>query len=200
MELTSDYWNERYLNHKTGWDRGCASPVLNYLLNESQISAPKCVLVPGCGNGHEVVQLATKGFKVVAVDFAEEPVKKVRSRLRELSLHAEVIQNDILTATLIPKSFDFIYEQTCLCALHPEHWPHYAGNIKQWLKPEGLLLAAFMQSKKHDAPPFHCGLEEMRKLFDTASWHWNDEYKEFDHPAGLREFAVVLTKRKEGSD
>jgi hypothetical protein len=42
--------------------------------------------------------------------------------------------------------FDAIYEQTCLCALHPDHWAAYARQLHAWLRPAGTLWAMFMQT------------------------------------------------------
>lgn len=54
------------------------------------------------------------------------------------------MQADVLTYQP-DKPFDAIYEQTCLCALHPDHWVDYARQFRQWLKPQGSLWALFMQ-------------------------------------------------------
>jgi protein-L-isoaspartate O-methyltransferase len=113
-------WENRYQQGQTGWDRGEVSPNLLHWL-ESELLEPCRILVPGCGNGHEVLALAEKGFDVVAIDIAPTAIENLRKTLNARQLNAELIQTDFLTWEL-EKPFDAIYEQTSLCALHPDEW------------------------------------------------------------------------------
>ena len=62
----NNMWEDMYQEGKTGWDRGASSDNLSYWI-ERGLLKPCRVLVPGCGNGYEVITLAQKGFDVVAV-------------------------------------------------------------------------------------------------------------------------------------
>lgn len=65
--LTRDGWQSRYETGATGWDCGQPNPaLLRWLENDLQ---PCRVLVPGCGRGYKVVELATRGFDVTALDY-----------------------------------------------------------------------------------------------------------------------------------
>ncbi|RYY14739.1 MAG: hypothetical protein EOO04_29740 [Chitinophagaceae bacterium] len=62
-ELDKNYWEERYKSNETGWDIGHASPALiDYCMKiaDKKIS----ILVPGCGYGHEVVELVVPEYFV----------------------------------------------------------------------------------------------------------------------------------------
>lgn len=191
--LTSTYWQARYDEGRTGWDRGGPSPMLGIWL-EAEILRPCRILIPGCGRGHEVVALAARGFDVTAVDFAEAAVHSLQTRLREKQLEAVVTQADLLEFTPA-EPFAAIYEQTCLCALHPSLWHAYEARLRQWLLPGGLLCALFMQTDKPEGPPFGCDLSAMQRLFsETAGWRWLGDPQRLDHPMGLHELACVIQK------
>ncbi|MEE9448382.1 MAG: methyltransferase domain-containing protein [Arenicellales bacterium] len=185
-------WENRYQENKTGWDRGSTSlQLLSWL--KSKALTPCRILVPGCGNGYEVITLAKAGFEVVALDIAPTPVKNLNAQLKEQSLSAEVIQADVLNWQGAP--FDAIYEQTSLCAIVPEHWLEYEQQLRAWLKPQGQLFALFMQTNREGGPPYHCDLPQMQSLFSDTHWQWSTPEEAVTHPTGLHELAYVLAKR-----
>lgn len=194
--MNLDDWQGRYDAGQTGWDRGAASPALYHWL-QGDLMPPATVLVPGCGRGHEVVELASRGFDVTAVDIARTPVRELTNRLSSSRLVAEVLREDVLRLTA-NKPFDVVYEQTFLCALDPQRWRDYERLLASWLRPEGKLLALFMQTDGRDGPPFHCGLAEMRHLFVESRWVWPDGGFRVDHPTGMHEVAIALTRRGNG--
>ncbi len=168
-------WESRYQQGQTGWDRGEVSPNLFYWI-ENESLKPCRILIPGCGNGHEVIALAEKGFNVVAIDIAETPIKNLRIALKAGELEAELIQTDFFTWES-EKPFDAIYEQTSLCALHPDEWMEYEKCLFNWLKPRGKLFAQFMQTEEESGPPFHCDVSAMTDLFVAQRWLWSERHE-----------------------
>ncbi|OZB58770.1 MAG: thiopurine S-methyltransferase [Thiomonas sp. 13-66-29] len=203
-----EFWQQRFEQGSTPWDRGAANPQLQVWLREGSLS-PCRILVPGCGNGHEVLALAAAGFDVTALDYAPAAVEGVRRRLGQAGLKATLIQADVRSWS--PQTrFDAIYEQTCLCALHPDDWSIYAARLRDWLAPHGRLYALFMQAPKPGAaegliqgPPYHCDIHGMRALFPASQWRWPaPPYPRVDHPSGTHEIGVVLQaepRREPGS-
>lgn len=187
------FWNEKYLAGTTGWDRGGASPALHGWLEQGEL-APCRILIPGCGRGHEAVELARRGFAVTALDIAPAPLEHLQAELARAGVGAELVRADALHwRPAVP--FDAIYEQTCLCALPPADWPAYEAQLHAWLRPGGRLFALFMQTEREGGPPFHCALPAMRDLFPAARWAWAGEaHKEVPHSTGLFEYAAVLTR------
>lgn len=187
-------WESKYRSGETGWDRGGVSPALDRWLAEGAVPQGR-VLVPGCGNGYEVLALAGAGHAVTAVDIAAPPVMGLMGALTERGLHARVVQADLLDWTPA-EPFDAIYEQTCLCALEPEQWPAYAERLAGWLLPGGRLFALFMQTGREGGPPYHCDLAAMRELFPDDLWIWPEQPAgRVEHPTGLHEQACVLVRR-----
>lgn len=192
-EEKSRYWDDKYQTGMPGWDRRGVSPALLHWLDAGMLS-PCRLLIPGCGHGHEVVELARRGFTVHAVDIAPTPLSRLRMILAKEGLDARLIQADVLHWQ--PDAlFDAIYEQTCLCALAPQEWPLYAAQLYGWLRPGGLLFALFMQTGRFGGPPYHCALEDMRSLFPSEHWQWVEPpHREIPHPNGLFEYAAVLQR------
>jgi SAM-dependent methyltransferase len=199
---TPEFWQQRFATNNTPWDRGAASPQLAAWLAAGTL-APCRILVPGCGAGYEVAALARAGFDVTAIDFAPAAVSLTRECLVQARLSAVVEQADVCDwqPTL---SFDAIYEQTCLCALHPDQWRGYADRLDAWLTPGGKLCALFMQVARAGAaegrvegPPYHCDINAMRALLPASRWQWPaPPYARVPHPRGWGELAVVLTHRR----
>lgn len=190
--LSAADWQARYDTGKTGWDRGEASPMLAQWLRSGELR-PCEILVPGCGRGHEVIALAEAGFKVTAIDFADSAVTALRAELERRSLSADVVQSDVLTFCR-SSTFDAVYEQTCLCALHPSQWQTYQQLLACWLRKGGQLFAMFMQSNSPDGPPYACEIDVMQDLFVGPTWQWSDQSTRVEHPNGNHEVACVLTR------
>lgn len=166
-------WEARYQTGQTGWDRGAPNQALIEWLESGQLQPPARILVPGCGRGYEVVELVRRGFEVTGIDIAPSAVSHLKDTLQAESLQAEVRLGDIFEYE--PEPFDAIYEQTCLCAINPEHWLAYEDRLHRWLKSGGILYALFMQTGQEGGPPHHCDMVRMRKLFSPERWQWLDE-------------------------
>lgn len=193
-EEKSRHWDEKYQTGMPGWDRRGVSPALLHWLETGALS-PCRILIPGCGHGHEVLELARRGFQVWGLDIAPTPLARLKVRLDQAGLTARLVQADALAWQPV-QPFDAIYEQTCLCALAPEEWPAYAAQLLRWLRPGGLLFALFMQTGRSGGPPYHCDRGEMLTLFSPERWEWMEPpHREVAHPNGLFEYAAVLRRR-----
>ncbi len=190
------FWDQRYADNATPWDRGAASPALEQWLQQGALS-PCRILVPGCGHGHEVAALAQLGFNVVGVDVAPAAVERLTQRLAEAAVHAEVVCADLLSWQPAAP-FDAVYEQTCLCALAPGLWSNYERRLYRWLRSDGQLFALFMQTGQPGGPPYHCEMAQMREVFSHDRWAWPETPAvPVAHPAGIHEFACVLRRRSD---
>lgn len=199
---TTEFWQQRFEKNETGWDRGSPSPQLLAWLDSGELQ-PCRIAVPGCGSGWEVAELAKRGFDVIGLDYTAAAAEKTRALVAAKGLKAEVIQADVLSYRPENK-FDAVYEQTCLCAIHPEHWFEYAQQLRQWLKPEGSLWVMYMQMIRPAAseegvihgPPYHCDINAMRALFPEKDWVWpKPPYSKVPHPSLAHELALRLVRR-----
>lgn len=198
---TREFWEERFASGNTPWDRGASSPQLAAWLSSGALR-PCRILVPGCGSGYEVVDLALAGFEVTGLDYADAAIARTRARLKEAAVDATLAQADALQWQA-DRPFDAVYEQTCLCALHPDDWRAYADQLHRWIAPGGRLFALFVQLLRPQGaegfvqgPPYHCDINAMRALLPESKWGWpKPPYARTAHPQGLAELAVVLELR-----
>jgi len=197
-----DFWQQRFAQRQTPWDRGAPGPSIVAWLADGTLAPGMRIAVPGCGSGHDVLALAQAGCKVTAIDYAEAAVTLTRARLAAAGATAELVQADVLGwQPAVP--FDAVYEQTCWCALHPDHWLGYASQLRQWLRPGGRLLMLAMQYLRPGAaegriegPPYHMDIQMVRALLPSAQWAWPaPPYSRLPHPIGWTELAIVLTRR-----
>lgn len=199
---TTEFWQERFEKREMGWDRGAANPQLLAWLDSGALQ-PCRIAVPGCGSGWEVAELARRGFQVTGLDYTPAAIEKTRALLDAQALKAEVVQADVLSYQPA-RAFDAVYEQTCLCAIHPDHWLQYTRQLHQWLEPGASLWALLMQVIRPAAseeglvqgPPYHCDINAMRALFPAHHWVWpKPPYARVPHPIGVHELGLRLTRR-----
>ena len=196
-----DFWQQRFAKAQTPWDRGAPGPQLERWIADGTLAPGLRIAVPGCGSGHDVLALAA-ACAVTAIDYAEAAVALTRERLAAAGLRANVVQADVL-AWQPAATLDAVYEQTCWCALHPDHWQAYAQQLQRWLRPGGRLLLMAMQCRRDGAeegriegPPYHMDINAVRALLPASHWDWPaPPYARVPHPVGWTELAMVLTRR-----
>jgi methyl halide transferase len=197
---TQDFWQQRFEQRQTPWDRGTPSPQLLQWLQDEVLLEGQRVAVPGCGSGHDVAALAQARCIVTAVDYADAAIALTRERLGTLA--ATVVQADVLH-WLPDAPLDAVFEQTCWCALHPDHWVAYAAQLHRWLRPGGRLLLMAMQCRRDsagigriDGPPYHTDINAVRALLPSPLWQWPaPPYAVVQHPtAGWSELGLVVTR------
>lgn len=196
---TRDFWQQNFDNGTIPWDRGGPSPQLMSWLDAVR---------PGTGGSCPAAETAGKSSNSrrreprSPASTTRRPVAKASALIARRSVVAAIVEADVLQWTP-PAPVDAIYEQTCLCALHPDHWQRYAVQLQAWLEPGGRLFAMFMQKPRPGAaegliegPPYHCDIHAMRALLPADRWDWpKPPYAPTPHSIGAVELGVVLTRR-----
>jgi SAM-dependent methyltransferase len=196
-----DFWQRRFEQRQTPWDRAAPGPQIAAWIVDGTLRAGLRIAVPGCGSGHDVLALARAGCDVTAIDYADAAMALTQQRLAAHGAHAHLVQADVLTWQP-PSPLDAVYEQTCWCALHPDHWAAYTAQLHAWLRPGGALLLMAMQCRRDsasegriDGPPYHMDINAVRALLPAAQWAWPaPPYPAVPHPAGWTELALLLEK------
>ena len=162
-------WDERWRTGKTPWDKGAPAPPLIELLSSDHGEKLKNlrVLVPGCGSGEDVRELARWGAKATGLDLSPAAIEHARAK--DPTPGAQFVSGSFFD--WVSEPFDAIWEHTCFCAIDPTRRSDYVNAVHQLLKPGGKLLAVFYLSPKQRedggaGPPFGCSIEELDALFD----------------------------------
>lgn len=160
--LNDDYWENRWQQQSTGWDIGYASPALCSYANQYS-NKQAAVLIPGCGNGWEAIQLAADGFtNITLLDIAPTAVQQQQQRLAHLPQLSMVCGDFFEHET----KYDLLLEQTFFCALPPALRPQYVKHAAHLLRPGGTMAGVLFNRQFEAAgPPFGGDENEYRTLF-----------------------------------
>lgn len=156
------YWENRYVKGETAWDTGSVTTPIKEYVDQLTDTSMK-ILVPGAGNGHEVVYLLKKGFKkVFVVELAPTPLENLKKRVPKLP-NEQLILGDFFE---LENTFDLIIEQTFFCALDPSLRTAYAQKCFELLKPGGKIAGVYFDFPlTEQGPPFGGSHEEYLSLF-----------------------------------
>ena len=164
--LAPGFWDERFEQRFTPWDRGGVARDLRRFVDggyaalavadrplalAKQPSAvakqppavakqPPAVLLPGCGSAYELVLMCEAGWEATAIDFS--PVAVARARALAGPWADRVVEADFF-GYAPARPLDLIVEQAFLCALPRARWPEVARHWATLLaagRPPGRLL------------------------------------------------------------
>ena len=164
MDLSEEFWENKYKKNKIGWDLGSISPPLKAYFDQLTDKDLK-ILIPGGGNSHEAEYLFNKGFKnVFVVDLAKSALENIKKRVPSFPdsqlIHANFFDLEI--------TFDLIIEQTFFCAINPELRQNYASKMNHLLNENGKLVGLLFDAKlNEDHPPFGGSKKEYLSYFDA---------------------------------
>ncbi len=160
-------WQKRYEQDDTPWDKGAPAPALVTFLRENQIAGR--VLVPGCGRGHDVRALGTQpNISVVGLDISETAVAQAKELASPSELDVNFIVGDFFKLpSKLKRSFDWLVEHTCFCAIEPELRPNYVLAAASALRTGGKIFGIFyLNPDTESGPPFAVSKTELTELFD----------------------------------
>lgn len=151
---TPAFWDARFDADFTPWDQGgVPQSLVGYV---AQNPAPKKILIPGCGAGHEVRFFANAGWDVTAIDFSPAAVARAKQLLGTLG--DRVREEDFFGAALGRERVAVIYERAFLCALPKQRWSAWAARVAELISPGGRLIGFFFfdasESGAGRGPPF----------------------------------------------
>ncbi|QJP34614.1 methyltransferase domain-containing protein [Nonlabens sp. Ci31] len=162
MKHDQNYWQERYVEHTTGWDLGQASKPLKSIVDKIEDKELR-ILIPGAGNAYEAEYLIKNGFSNVTVlDIAWKPLLQLKERLKNTEDIA-IIQGDFLKHK---GNYDLILEQTFFCALESRFRESYINKCHELLKKNGCIEGVLFDfDSKTKEPPYPATKKEYLNLF-----------------------------------
>jgi SAM-dependent methyltransferase len=157
--LAPAFWDERFERDFTPWDlKGVPQALRDFLARDG---APRTVLIPGCGNGYELVCFAEAGWDATAIDFSPAAVSRARAQVGQWA--AQVVEADFFQWQA-RQALALIYERAFLCAMPPAMWPRVAARWAELLPPGGQLAGFFYFGTSPKGPPFGIARADLEAL------------------------------------
>ena len=162
-KIDQKYWVERYATNKIGWNIGYTSTPLKIYFDQLKDKTMK-ILIPGAGNSYEAEYLWNNGFKnIYILDFAKQPLNNFKKRVPEFP-NEQLLNVDFFDWE---ERYDYIFEQTFFCALHPSLRTSYVEKMYHLLKPQGKLIGLLFNFElTHNGPPFGGSISVYKSLFE----------------------------------
>ena len=161
-------WQKHYDEDDLAWDLGeVAHPFVR--LWKDKVLRPGTLIVPGCGQGHEVIYFAERGFHVTGVDYSPGAVKLLGDSLNLKNLNAQVLRRDFFELEAAhDQAYDALLEQTFFCAIHPDQRSAYVETVSRILKTGGMLFGLFYETREEGGPPFNTTEADIQNHFAAA--------------------------------
>lgn len=191
MDLSEDFWNNKYKTNKTGWDLGEVSPPLKAYFEQLE-NKELTILIPGGGNSYEAEYLFNKGFKnVFVVDVSKIALENIKNRIPNFPAK-QLIHDNFFNITL---TFDLIIEQTFFCAINPKLRLKYAQKMQSILNSKGKLVGLLFDAVLNENhPPFGGNKEEYLAYFKPYFKNIQMEpcYNSYSNRQGMELFFIVV--------
>ena len=163
----AEYWEQAYLEGRTGWDLGQGAPSFEDLLAGPTPPTPGELAVIGFGKGHDALLFARHGFTVTGFDFAPSAVEAAQRAADEAHLAAQFVQADIFALpSIYHNRFDYVIEHACFSAIDPARRTDYVAAVQTMLRPGGELIGLFFAHGRPGGPPFGTSADELRRLVE----------------------------------
>lgn len=180
----SDYWNETHKKYYTGkiiYD--------NWLDDYKQILSKikTSVLDLGCGTGNDTLYLVERGFKVIACDYSETALDKIKKELNKVETRLVDISEKLPFGD---NCFDLIIADLSLHYFDTKTTNNIMNEIKRILKPKGHLLARVnsIEDVNHEA--------EKGKLIEKNFYFVEGYNKRFFSNDDVKKFFSIIGKLK----
>lgn len=161
-------WEGRYQQNDTPWNKGFAAPPLVEWMESHKFTGK--VLVPGCGTGYDVREIARSGAFVIGLDLAPSAINFADTQPR-IGTERYRLANFLELPPELVGAFDYVFEHTLFCAIDPALRATYVRSAAAALAPGGQLVAIFyldVGERDQDGPPFGTTREELDELFGPA--------------------------------
>lgn len=162
-------WDKRYLENDIPWDKGAPAPILANLLSNGvfpSLETKPEILVPGCGHGHDVREIAAAGYQTTGIDISGKALQTAQF-LAQNDKRITYAKEDLFDKDLPDKKcYDLIWEHTCYCAISPGQRAEYVEAVFNLLKPDGVLLGVFFVAEQEKlGPPHMTNREDLLQIF-----------------------------------
>jgi thiopurine S-methyltransferase len=182
--MDPSFWRQRWQEGRIGFHQPQVTPLLERYWDATGVEAGARILVPLAGKSLDMLWLASRGHRVLAVELSPLAVEQffdengLTPSLREspLGVHhvageIEIICGDVFaldTSTLAGCAG--VYDRAALIALPPDMRRRYASHVYGRLPAgcRGLLVTLDYPQQQKSGPPFSVDADEVCALFEPG--------------------------------
>jgi len=140
------------------WDIG--RPKQPFIDIAHKVAEP--VLDAGCGTGDTSIFFASRGLKVVGIDFVENAIRRARSKAEGRNLPVEFLVKDAVTIDEWDNKFNTVIDSGLLHAIYDR--AKYANGLKHVLQAGGRLYVLYFKDDP-SSPGGGISDSEMKRIF-----------------------------------
>lgn len=171
MPAPTDWWERLYRTSeitRLPWYTSDLDPDIAGAL-EAHGRARGKVLDLGTGPGTHAVELARRGYRVVATDISPTAVEKARRLAKKARVAIEFRVDNILDSDLDDGLVDAVVDRGTFHVLPPEARARYVSEVARILRKDGLLfLKTFSDQEPRTDGPYRLSPGELRGYFLTS--------------------------------
>jgi methyl halide transferase len=189
---------QRYATGQTPWDSGVPDGELVRILDAGRLTG-KRVLEIGCGTGTNAVELARRGFDVVAVDLVEQAIGAALEKARQAKVKVEFRVGDVLNGGA-DGPYDILFDRGVYHGLRLHDLKGFQKFLKHATRPSSWWLSLAGSAKEEhngEGPPVvheHEIRSELGGLFEIVELR---EFRFTTNQNGFRPLAwSILMRRK----
>lgn len=148
-------WDQHYASGELPWDSATPDAHLVELV-ELGVIVPGRALDIGCGTGTNAIWLASRGFKVHALDIAPRAIERAQAKQRAAGVEVQFAVLDFLSAAPPGAPFDFVFDRGVFHVFDaPEERARFAERVASLLAPGGhwLCLAGSTEGPAREYGP-----------------------------------------------
>jgi cyclopropane fatty-acyl-phospholipid synthase-like methyltransferase len=154
---------------KAPWDIG--KPQEPFVAIADQINSP--VLDAGCGTGENALFFASRGHRVIGIDFVSEAIDRARRKAAERRIGVEFLIKDALTLGDWGERFTSVLDSGLFHVFSNEDRQRYVEGLTKVVEPGGrLFLLCFSDQEPGTEGPRRVSRQE---LYDAFAEGWEVE-------------------------
>lgn len=162
-----EFWERLYQAGAVPWDIGQAAPPLKTFLESPYTVPPGAIAVVGCGNGHDCMLFASKGFSVTGIDFSPTAIQTTYQKFLNAGIAGKsgfLLERDVFGLFEYGGYFDYVCDHNFFSSIDPSKRRTYARAMRDLLKPGGKLMALWWTSEQPNGPPFGIAKDALYSL------------------------------------
>lgn len=209
---TPTHWDQRYLSGDTPWNSGIASRELARVLQEERIAPCRAVEL-GCGTGTNAVELARRGFEVLAIDCSAVAIERARLLAVDVGVSLELVAADLCRLSDIQdalgefgatheRQYSLLFDRGCYHCARRVDLVGFLQTVEWLAAPNArlLVLCGNANEPAEQGPPKLTEAEvrsEWSPLFEIE-WIREFRFEDRDGIPGPLGWACWMTRRPAG--